>query len=248
MVREQSIEKQPVEYPTFAVVAQLVAPNGAPAWLPAHLEWWAQGLRHDRLVDEYRPTTVQTVKQLSEVASALTVLEKGLENPMIRNLIAAARTHGKISITIAELKDLAYRVESARSSPLLVGRDGKTKRGRAKPQVPDVFDAKTLCAARIVEAWRFFNGKDPGISNLKAAQAAQGYWLASGGTTNGYGNPLNGWYDYFKIVRDCQHAPGLKRLIWRRDLQQSARRGRQPWYLGTYFPAPKPEINSAIPG
>ena len=32
---------------TFAQVAELIVSNGVPAWLPAHLEWWAQGVGYD---------------------------------------------------------------------------------------------------------------------------------------------------------------------------------------------------------
>jgi hypothetical protein len=55
---------------TFADVARMIAPFNMPPWLPAHLEWWAQGIRYDRIVDQYRPTTSQTVERLSEVAEA----------------------------------------------------------------------------------------------------------------------------------------------------------------------------------
>jgi hypothetical protein len=38
--------------------------------------------------------------------------------------------------------------------------------------------------------------------NLEVAAAARIYWLACGGTWKGDGDPLNGWYDYFKAVSD----------------------------------------------
>jgi hypothetical protein len=224
--------------PTFAEVAQLLAPSDAPPWLPALLEWWAQGIRHDRWVDEFRPSKVKTVDRLSGMIEALALLRKELEDPSIRNLLETSITPNRIRIPIATLRDLSHRAEVARSSPVLTGKGGETKRGPGKPAVPGIFDAKSLCAARIFEAWRFFNKREPGIRNLKAAEAAQAYWLASGGISKGYGNPLNGWYHYFRTVREHERSPGLKRLIWRRDLEQCVQRGRQPWYLGTYFPIP----------
>ena len=41
--------------PSFADVAKLIALKSAPPWLPAHLEWWAQGVRHDLLFDDCQP-------------------------------------------------------------------------------------------------------------------------------------------------------------------------------------------------
>jgi hypothetical protein len=229
----------------FEDVARMVAGPNAPRWLPAHLEWWSQGIRHDNLVDDYRPSKLQTVERLSGVQQAIATLRRELENPSIRNLLDAAG-YGRITIDITNLKSLSGRAETARSSPELVEKSGKTKRGPGKPDVPDVFTAKALCAARIVEAWRFFHKRDPGLGNLKAAEAAQAFWLASGGTSNGYGDPLNGWYDHFKIVRDNEMSPGLKGLIWRRDINQSARNGKPPWFLGTYFPYPEREFRSPV--
>jgi hypothetical protein len=220
----------------FSDIARIIGGPGAPRWLPAHLEWWSQGLRYDILVEQYRPSKLKTLKRLLGLEEAVAILKRELDDPSVRNLIEAARSPKKISITTSALTDLSDRAAIARSSPQLVGKAGKTKRGPGKPDVPDVFDAKTHCAARIFEAWRFVNGRETGISNLKAAEAAQAYWLASGGASNGYGDPRNGWYDYFKVARDNEMSPGLKRLIWRRDLKQCEERGGPPWFLGTHFP------------
>jgi hypothetical protein len=233
--------RAPNRIPTqnFADIAKTLAASKAPRWLPAHLEWWAQGISHDILVDQYRPSKLKTVERLLGVEQAVAILRRELEDPSIRNLLTTARYPGRIGFSIADLKDLSERAVIARSSPALIGKSGKTKRGPGKPDVPDVFNAKALCAARIFEAWRFLNKVEPGLGNLKAAEAAQAYWLASGGTSDGYGDPRNGWYDHFRVVRDNENSPGLKRLIWRRDLAQCERRGRPPWYLGTYFPYPE---------
>jgi hypothetical protein len=237
---------RPSERATFADVARMIAPSNMPPWLPAHLEWWAQGIRHDRMVDQYRPTTSQTVERLSETVEALRVLERILSDPNIRNLLESAGMPNKIKLPIATLKDLADRAGTTLSSPILTGKGGKTKRGRGKPTVPDVFDTKTLCAARILELERFLNKFEPGIKSASAAAAAQAYWLASGGASKSFGNPLNGWKHHFKAAKDNAGSIGLKRLIWWRDLVQSQQRGRPPWYLGTYFPVPEVEFRSAI--
>jgi hypothetical protein len=126
---------RPSQRATFADVARMIAPFNMPPWLPAHLEWWAQGIRHDRMVDQYRPTTSQTVERLSEVVEALRVLERNLSDSNIRNLLEFASIPNKIKLPIATLKDLADRAEAILSSPVLTGKDGKTKRGHGKPTV-----------------------------------------------------------------------------------------------------------------
>jgi hypothetical protein len=232
--------------PTYADVAKLIAPDDTWPWLPAHLEWWEQGVRHDRMADGCRPTTAQSRERVAALAEAVKLIDRELDDPSIRNLLAAAYS-SRIVISSWAMRDLASRADYTFSSPLLSTVDGKAKRGRGKPKIPGIFDARTLCAVRMVEMWRFFRKEVPGIGNLQIAAAAQAYWLACGGTTEGYGNPLNGWFDYFKTVRDHSGDSGLKQLIWWRDLEQSKRRGGPPWYLGTYFPVEKAEFKSPIP-
>jgi hypothetical protein len=144
----------------FADIARILAVSDAPPWLPGFLEWWSQGVRHDILVDEYRPSKLKTVKRLLGVEQAVALLQRELENPSIRNMLEAARKPGRIRVAIADLKDLSARAEIARSSTELVGKSGSTKRGPGKPDVPDVFNAKAICAARIFEAWRLLNGRE----------------------------------------------------------------------------------------
>ena len=222
---------RPIQRATFADVARMIVPSNTPPWLPAHLEWWAQGIWHDILGDRCRPSKLQTVERLSGVEEAVAVLRRELEDPSIRNMLITAKTAKRIGISIVDLKDLSERAAMVRSSPSLIGNTGKTKRGKGKPDVPDVFSAKTLCAARILELGRFLNKFEPGVKSTNAAEAAQAYWLASGGTSKSFGNPLNGWKHHFKLAKDNAGAIGLKRLIWWRDLIQCQQRGRPPWYL-----------------
>jgi hypothetical protein len=102
--------------------------------------------------------------------------------------------------------------------------------------MPNVFSAKTLCAARILELGRVLNKIEPGVKSTKAAKAAEAYWLASGGISDGPGNPINGWKHHFKLAKDNAGSIGLKRLIWWRDIEQCQRRGKPPWFFGTQLP------------
>ncbi|WP_426610575.1 hypothetical protein [Bradyrhizobium sp. McL0616] len=222
--------------PSFREVAALVTPN-VPPWLPAFLEWWAQGIQHDRMADEIRPSRAKTAEMLSEIEDALALARSNLNNPDIRNLIEATENRSPpLGALIAAVQDLSKRTSRARSSSIVAGKDGKTKRGRGKPKTPNIFDAKTLCAARILELGRFLNKFEPGIRSPSAAKAAQAYWLASGGSSDGAGDPINGWKHHFKLAKENAESIGLKRLIWWRDLEQCQRRGRPSWFLGTEYP------------
>jgi hypothetical protein len=229
-----------VVVPSFEEVATLISPNNTPPWLPTFLEWWAQGIAYDRLVDLARPSKVGTAKILDEITDALALVRRNLENPSIRDLITRTTTLSpSVDKLVAAVDDLSRRVGRVRSSPLLVGRDGKTKRGRGKPRVENVFDAKTMCAARILELCRFLNKFEPGARSTQAAKAAEAYWIASGGTSRGTKDLVSGWKRHFKAARDNAGAVGLKRLIWLRDIEQCAQRGRPPWFLGRTFPPPQ---------
>jgi hypothetical protein len=64
--------------PAFVKIAKLIAPKNMPPWLPAHLEWWHQGLTHDRIVDRYRPTKLQTRERLEALEKAALLLKREL--------------------------------------------------------------------------------------------------------------------------------------------------------------------------
>jgi hypothetical protein len=166
--------------PTFADVAGLIAPHNTPDWLTPYLEWWAQGLRHDRLADQHRPTTAETRDRLQAFEQAAVLIQRELNSPAIRKILETAKSARRLRVSQFDLRDLSERADRARTSPLLVGATGGTKRGRSKPKVPDLFEAKTLCAARVVELWRHFHGIEPGRRNLKAAAVAEAYWRATG--------------------------------------------------------------------
>lgn len=223
----------------FAEIAKVIAPKNTPTWLSSHLEWLGQGVRHDRLVDDLRPTRAETLQRLNAVREASALLRREMNDPVIRNLLEDAMYLKGLVIAGWPLRDLNERASIAATSPLLITCPGKARRGRGKSKAPNVFDAKTLCAARVVDLWEHFRGAKPGLSNRGCTEATLAYWLACGGTSEGYGDPLNGWHDYFRIVRDNEQTASLIRLrrIWLRDLEQAERRGRPPWFLGTHFAA-----------
>jgi len=218
--------------PAFVDLARLIVPENTPDWLPAFLEWWSAGFRHDQLVDKYRPSKAETREKLLDLKNKLDEIYRMLNNPAFRTPLEDAKPSSRIRITNRDLKDLAERAEIASSSPLFTGKNGKTKAGRGLPKVPDLFEAKVLCAARVVELWLHFYKFEPGLGNRKAAEVAEAYWRISGGRSTSFGDPLNGWFDHFKTVRVNSDNRGLlmHRSRWRTELQQSANRGWPPYF------------------
>jgi hypothetical protein len=220
--------------PTFQDVAKLVAGTQTPPWLAEHLEWWAASLSAARMVDKHRPSKVAMKKKLEEVRLAALLLEKALNDAPTRKFLEIASS-GRVRTALAyELGGLAKRAEYVAASPILSTAAGKTKSGRGKALMNDDLSAKSHCAAMITETWLFFRNSFPGPRNRQAARAADDYWLASGGRSDGWGEDrLNGWRPHFERVRASTTIPAVAslRAIWRRDLLQSARMGRPPWFL-----------------
>jgi hypothetical protein len=229
-----------VEPPTYEDVARLLLKKDAPLWLNAHLEWWAQGMVADRLKEESQPTKVQMRKRLFALQAASKLIERELGSTSMREVLAVdprgpLKDVSKLPLILQRLTD---HVEFVRTSPSLARKDGTTKRGRNKAMGPYHFSAKTRCAARIIELWLHFFGREPGAQSEKAAKAAQMYWLASGGGMTA----LSSWRDEFNRVKAHKNKPELRnqRQLWRIDLLQNARNERTPWYLGRYSPQGKP--------
>ena len=100
---------------------------------------------------------------------------------------------------------IAARAHRAARSPALSKQSGKTKSGRGKAVLPGMYNPKIFCALVIAEAWKFIHGKYPTPVNRTAANAAEAYWQASGGSTEGWGNDrLGGWRRYFQNARGLQ--------------------------------------------
>ena len=234
--------------PNFALVAELII-SPPPPWLPAFLEWSAQDLRADRLLENSRQTKAQTKKRLASLHNAAHLILHELDSYPFRDFLEIeplGLIGDSYNFKLA-LSDIADRAERAAASPLLTKKNGKTPSGRVKALAPDHASARVLCAARIAELWLHFHGAEPGPKSPRAQRAAQAYWLASGAIFESSGNPLNGWRDPFAKVKSNANAKSLKlvRGTFRRSLLQTAQRGRPPFYFGTYFPVEKPGTKSA---
>jgi hypothetical protein len=196
--------------PAFTDVARIIAGSDAPPWLAPHLEWTAQGLRHDRAFDAARPTKVQMRQRLESAREAASVLLHALNSPYDRPLLEHEDLRPIPSDLRYRLEDLARRAEYAIALPTLSNDDGSTARGRNKATMPGSLSAKTLCAARIVETWIYFHQFCPGPRNKKAAAAADAFWRASGAPRKSFGSdPVGSW----RHLSCCRFDGRLVKLI-----------------------------------
>jgi hypothetical protein len=145
-----------------------------------------------------------------------------------------------------DLRKISKRADFVIQSPEFTAPDGKTPRGRNKAFGLAEFDQKTLCAARIAEAYLFFRRREPGPRNKTAAAAAEALWRATGDRSRNIGEPLNGWRRPFEALKGHSKNVELIRLrtSFRRDLEQAVRRGGPPWFLGTYYPLLPADISA----
>ena len=63
----KTLDRFPV--PNFADVAKLIAPENAPLWLPAHLEWWSQGVSEAARIAK----AAQACAQAGSLSEAVTI-------------------------------------------------------------------------------------------------------------------------------------------------------------------------------
>jgi hypothetical protein len=204
--------------PRFADVARKIAGDDAPAWLVKALQNWAPCLAIDRGVALKQPSRSEMKKNLQGVGDAAEFTVSALNAGATRDFLDAAPPgkipyHGQIDHM---LRNLMRRAEEGAS--WLVTEDGKTRAGRNTAEPPGYFPPKTLCAAFILEAWRFIHGAEPAPKNRKAAAAADLFWNVSmrfvsieptkaierivAKEPKSWGDRLNRWRHHFKLANE----------------------------------------------
>jgi hypothetical protein len=225
--------------PNFAQVAELIV-RSPPPWLPAFLEWSAQDLRADRILENYRQTKAQTKERLASLRDAARLILHELDSYPFRDFLemeplGLMRDTSRLRLALRDIEDRAIR---SAALPVFTKKTGETISGRVRALAPDHVSARVLCAARTAELWLFFHNVEPGPKGSRGPRVAQAYWLASGGPFESLGNPLKGWGNPFRKVKSKRNAKALKlaRATFRTSLLQTAKSGRPPWYVGTQFP------------
>jgi hypothetical protein len=211
--------------PTFNDVARLIArPEPPPDWLAALLEWWTAGVKTDCAIDRAYPLKRAQLNDLIRTRESASAILTVCDRFRAREYLGSSPLLGS-NDTVQLKQRLCDLLEKIDPAILQLTKGGDKARAGRPPLL-----AKTRCAARISEAWKFLHGEDPATRNLQAAEAAQAYWLACGGSNTGWGNTsLNSWRHHFNRAKVGTIVK--LRCVWRRDLAQTAHRGRPPWFL-----------------
>ena len=190
-------------------VGRLIAPADTPRWLTKYLVHWSTPLASKFSVALLQPTKTEMKKQLTNIGNAADLLNNVLSDPMTRAFLER-EFHFEIDKEFAGFRRalplIAARAHKAARSPALSKQSGKTRRGRGKALLPGTYNPKIFCALVIAEAWKFIHGKYPTPVNRTAANAAEDYWQASGGSTDGWNDRLGAWRPYFQNARGPQVA------------------------------------------
>jgi hypothetical protein len=179
------------------------------------------------------PRRAEVVGNLLRIENAADEIREALSDEMTRAFLAFPSHGDEIRTLEDSLAQLSQRAETARLSPALSTKSGKTRPGRGLAKAPGVVSPHVFCAMMIAEAWKFVRGEYPGPRNLKAAEAAEMLWglcvLPDGHRLRRaervtYGNRLNAWRPHFKAAMDTQLGFEADRLELRRYLSLAALR------------------------
>jgi hypothetical protein len=200
--------------PTFADVAKLIAaPGPPPEWLEEKLRKLAAilvfGLRHQ----DQQPGRSEMRKRLKTYGEAAKTLLRLFEEdlPSLLHIEAAGGSIEEIGGMAHDLKQVIGGAKRARA-------DISTHGGPAKAwALQEVLSPKDYCALVIREAWQIIHEEYPGPRRPEAIEAADAYWLASGGPRMGKsGREARGWRAHFEAAARDEHAherEKIRRLI-----------------------------------
>ena len=188
----------------FSAAAALLAPTNTPSWLPEFLRSWLPSLSIDRGVYAAQPTKVQMRNELLAVAEAAATLQHALQDPPIREFL---EIEGGIQIENNGALDNALR--TIRERALLASESKKiattktaARKGRGKALPAGATSPKAFCALVISEVWKSLYGEYPAPRNVKAAKAADAYWVAAGGQKQANSSePFASWRYHFRKAK-----------------------------------------------
>ena len=209
--------------PGLAEVADLIAPTGAPPWLATLLRDWAPSIMLDRGVHAIQPTKAKMRQQLTKMAEAAAILQRGLSDSSTTEFL---ELEGSVHIENIggldhTLRTIGERATLAAASPRIAAAAGKAKKGRGKALPSEAISPKVFCALIVAETRAHLRGDHPAPRNQQAAAAADAYWRASGGTTQSWGSdPLASWSYHFKEARSPA-AEMLRKEVRRHCVEHS---------------------------
>lgn len=216
MGKQRSERSRPLEDvgeppPTMSEVASIITERNPPDWLVTGLRLCGGGVRQARFGSPEGTPLAEVRERLERIAVAARLLAHTITDPEMLSYLERDGFLHKVGPTWRTLTEIEPRARAIIAT-LSVARG----RGRWGPR-PTGLNAREMCALVVVEAWAAVHGEYPGPRNSKAHEAADAYWLASGGPLLGKVGSVERW------SRDFQHvlnAPATFRDVARRLVQQ----------------------------
>jgi hypothetical protein len=227
-VRTTKVSARQKPTPTYETIACLIAGNDAPSWLAGVLEWMSQSAAAERSYETKQPRRSKLRDDFLTGKRATALLMALCKSPIGRSFLEEKPSESTIPGIYAELQALDERLTAG--IRLLQGPDRNTTRGPHKARIVNSFPAKVLLASRIAEVWSYFHGRDPGDRNPLATEAAELYWVISGGKHSRASDLYESWRPHFRRAKIIKTQLASSRSMWRIDLDQAARRGRAPFF------------------
>ena len=182
--------------------------NPVPPWLPGFLfdQSWEVVQAHS--IEGIWPTRGEMWDDLVETWRLANLLDEHLQHSAIIGFITVhsdADSPKFFSDMARDLKKLRSRIGQALKSPELVDKNGKLRKGRGKPLLPNTQPAKYRCAAIIVEVVDFlYPDRSSRPPQRKIWLVADNLWKAWFKPDSWGPDHLTGWKDYFKAVDETR--------------------------------------------
>ena len=215
------------------LIAKTIAGDKAPPVLPQFISFQRNDINAAIMEANYRPTRTEQNEDLDIIIESLAVVVRKFKSTFTREVLAAAAKDRRKLNEL--LKAPVALLELSKTAKELIPRNsrGQIKAGRGKEIIRDRLSPKAICAAFIVEIWQFCHEDLPGPQTRAAAAAAQYMWMFVSLRDERWGNDVvNSWRHHFKtVLNNPSHSTlAMKRMLWRRTLEQAVQRGRVPWH------------------
>jgi hypothetical protein len=184
-------------------------------------------ITQDRAVQEKALSKAQLKRQLLKTKKAIDQIKLLVDDTLTMAFIQLESDVNINSVSLQiDLISLNKAIDLSLFSPMIAKPGGRTKKGRGKALPRIALAPKSFCALVIAETWLFTRGDRPVPGNLKAAAAAQGYWLATGGTSGWGTAPLSSWAYHFREAAS-ETTASLREEIQQRCAQDAHALGRK---------------------
>jgi hypothetical protein len=200
-------DQEKIHGAAVSAAKEIISP--APDWLADFLSDQSFDFVSAAGIDDSWPTRKEMKARLIEIFQLSNLLEARVVRSATAGFLAIHSDGPNVSPDLQKvLNVLRAKVRQALKSPELVDKNGKLRRGRGKPLLPNTQNPRLLCAALIEETVIFFHPekrrRPPKTRSYSAADKLWHAWFKRNGAGT---DSLTGWKDYFAMVDGSDLLP-----------------------------------------